>query len=340
MNIKLQNPSLPDLFPMPMGKIFLKISFMVAVFFQGIHLYFQKDNFSYHNDPDQMETKEMIDDGIKTAVEDKVLKRKGYNIHYYTCGDKSKDAIVFLHPAFADHRCFNKQLEYFSRDYHVITIDLLGHGQSKVEKAKDKIDASTDHLIEILEIEGHAKAHIAGVSMGSLIAQQFAFLHPEKVNSLTVLSGYNIHKDDKEIKKAQRKELGKWLFKALFSMDSFRRYVATVSVSDPVEQAHIYEMARSFTRKSFSVMSGLSNILKAREAPKRSYPLLLISGELDIDLSKKKMREWHEEEPESYFYNFMKAGHCVNMDDAQQFNELVMGFCKGEIMEAAESKRL
>lgn len=260
---------------------------------------------------------------VNTQVTHNVFQRKGYKIHYYTSGDKRKEAIVFLHPAFADHRCFDKQLDYFSENYHVITLDLLGHGQSKVEKARDKIDASIDHLNEILAKEGHAKAHFVGVSMGSLIGQYYTFLHPEKVHSLTVVSGYNIHKEDKEVKNAQRMETLKWLFKAAFYMDSFRRYVASVSVSDPLEQLRVYEMTSSFTRKSFTVMSGLNKMIQTRETAKRSYPLLLISGGEDIELSRKKMRQWKQEDPQIQFYELVNAGHCVNMDEAEKFNEIL-----------------
>ena len=76
---------------------------------------------------------------IQSPVEHKELKQDGYSIHYFASGIPGKELIVFLHPAFADHRCFDKQIEYFSQDYRVITIDMLGHGLSKVEKSKDKI---------------------------------------------------------------------------------------------------------------------------------------------------------------------------------------------------------
>ena len=50
-------------------------------------------------------------------------------------------------------------------------------------KSKDKIDASAKHINEIMKIEGFDKAHLVGVSMGSLIAQYFALNYPEKTKS-------------------------------------------------------------------------------------------------------------------------------------------------------------
>jgi len=265
---------------------------------------------------------------IQSKIEHKELKQHGYSIHYFCSGDSTKDLLIFLHPAFADHRCFDKQIDYFSKDFRVLTIDMLGHGLSKVNKAKDKIDATISHIDTILQLEGYDKAHIVGVSMGSLIAQFYGLKYPEKIISMTILGGYDINADNSEISKAQRSEQIKWVFKALFSMDSFRRYVANVSVAKPEEQVHFYEMSKMFTRKSFLIMSGLGKVLQKRAGIVSHYPLLIISGEKDIELAKKSSKKWHESEPESKYYLIKNSGHCANMDNPDVFNEIVMDFIK------------
>jgi len=199
---------------------------------------------------------------IQSKTEHKELKLSGYSIHYFVTGDSTKEAILFLHPAFADHNSFDKQTDFFSRDFRMITIDMLGHGLSKADKAKDKIDMTVSHINTILSLEGYEKAHFVGVSMGSLIAQYYGLKHPEKVTSMTILGGYDINADNSEISKAQRLEQFKWIFKARISMKRFRRYVANFSVENPDEKQKFYEMSKNFTRKSFLVMAGLGNVLK------------------------------------------------------------------------------
>lgn len=265
---------------------------------------------------------------IQSKVEHKELKLEGYSIHYFCSGDATKDLIIFLHPAFADHTCFNKQIDFFSKDYRIITIDMLGHGLSTVEDAKDKIDTTVSHIETIMALEGYDKAHVVGVSMGSLIGQYFGLKYPEKVLSMTILGGYNINTDNREISKLQRKEQIKWIFKAVFSMNSFRRYVAGVAVANSDEQVRFYEMAKSFTRKSFKPMSGLGKVLKKRDNILISYPLFIMNGEKDIELSKNSSKKWHESEPSSNYYLIKNAGHCANMDNSDRFNELLMGFIK------------
>jgi 3-oxoadipate enol-lactonase len=262
----------------------------------------------------------------KGSVEYKSFIHDNYEVFYYISGSRENDLIIFLHPAFADHRVFDKQIDYFANNYRVITIDMPGHGLSQPGKAK--IDHTIHHINSIMESEGYPKAHFVGVSLGSLIAQYFALHYPEKVQSMTVLGGYDINADNRELNKAQRSENIKWIFKALFSMNAFRRYVAKVSVNRPEEQAKIYEMAKRFTRKSFLAMSGLGNVLKPREGVTQNYPLLILSGDKDIELAIRMSKKWHQENPSSQFYMIENAGHCANMDEPEIFNRIVMGFLK------------
>ena len=263
---------------------------------------------------------------INTAIENKTLEKDGYSVHYFVSGKMDGEAIVFLHPAFGDHQCFDKQIDYFSKDYRVITIDMLGHGLTGVGKSKDKIMSMPTHVAEILSLENIEKVHAVGVSLGSLLAQGFALKYPEKMLSLTVLGGYNINKEQQEVAKLQQREIFKWLFKMILSMDAFRRYTAFTTVIDKVEQARFYESSKRFTRKSFTVMSGLDKLIANRPEIQRNYPLLILSGENDIELAVKLTKQWHEEDPENQIYIIENAGHCANMDNSEAFNERLMKF--------------
>jgi alpha/beta hydrolase len=260
----------------------------------------------------------------------KTIENNGNTIHYYVSGKESGETIVFLHPAFSDHRCFDKQVDFFSQDYRVITLDMLGHGLTGVGKSKDKLIDTATHIEEILKVENKDKLHIIGVSLGSLLAQDFALKYPDKILSLTALGGYNINKEQKEIAKAQSKEIFKWLFKMIFSMDSFHKYVAKVSAINPAEQIRAYESAKHFSRKSFAVMSGL-NKLMANRIVQRNFPLLILVGEKDTELSIKAAKQWFKDElTNSNLVIIKNAGHCANMDNAEDFNNIVKNFISGK----------
>jgi 3-oxoadipate enol-lactonase len=177
-----------------------------------------------------------------------------------------------------------------------------------------------------MEKERCFSAHFVGVSMGSLLAQHFGFIYPEKVISLTSVGGYYIHANNTEIIRAQRSEQLTWIWKALLSMDLFRKHVAKVSVYKPEQQAFFYEMAKQFTRKSFLLMQGLEDILERIEEEEIPYPMLMICGEHDIELAKKANQEWHNLFPKSSYIEIENAGHCANMDNPDAWNKIVLEF--------------
>jgi pimeloyl-ACP methyl ester carboxylesterase len=273
---------------------------------------------------------ETRDSRVNALVERKTLEQEGYSIYYFTSGNREGETIVFLHPAFGDHRCFDGQVDYFSRAFRVITVDMLGHGLSRAGKSGDKISSTPARVAEILAREGVEKAHVAGVSLGSLLAQDFALKYPGKTLSLTILGGYNINREQPEVAKAQRGEMFKWLFKMIFSMDAFRRYAASTTAVTPAARARFYESARSFTRKSLAVMTGLDDLVANRPGARRDYPLLLLSGEKDLALAVRLTRQWHEDDPGSQMHVIENAGHCANMDNPVKFNEILMKFLGGE----------
>lgn len=263
---------------------------------------------------------------IKSKIDHKTIENNGNTIHYFVSGNENGETIVFLHPAFADHKCFDKQIDYFSPNYRVITFDMLGHGLTGVGKSKERITATARHISEILKAEKRDKAHIIGVSLGSLFAQDFALKYPKMILSLTALGGYNFNKAQPELLKSLRKETFKLLHKIIFSMNAFRRYTSRVSAINEIEQARLYESTKNFTRKSFKVLSGFDKLITNRSV-QREFPLLILSGDKDTELALNNAKQWHIDEPKNSKIFFIEnAGHCANMDNAEQFNNIVVRF--------------
>ncbi len=307
-------------------KIGLIIIALLIILIVGIKIYFEIDNTTYSNKIEKMNDNNELTVQIEYSIEHKTLKMNGYEIHYYVSGKENKDLIVFLHPAFSDHRAFDQQIDFFAEKYNVITIDLIGHGLSKANKSKDKIDISYKHIEKILEIEGFEKTHLVGVSMGSLIAQDFALHYPNKTKSITVLGGYSINKDNKEVQKSQQLVMLGLLFRGLFSMKSFRRKTAEISCKTEKGQALFYKTASHYERKSFLVMQGLENVVKNRENTMLNCPILILAGEYDIDVAKKLAKEWYYEAKNSQYKIINDAGHCANIDEPLIFNKIVKEF--------------
>jgi len=292
----------------------------------GFNIYFEVDNRLYESKMEKVMENSELNIQIESSIEHKTLNAEDYKIHYYVSGMENMDLIIFLHPAFSDHRAFDQQIDSFSKEYRVITVDLIGHGLSKANKSKDKIDVSPKHIEKILDIEGFDKTHIVGVSMGSLVAQYFALEYPGKTKTLTALGGYNINTENKDVTKAQRSSNLSLILRAVFSMKAFRKKTAQITCKSQNGQALFYESSSHYERKSFMVMQGLQNVIQERKDIIPQYSTLILTGEFDIDLAKRMANEWHANTDKSEYFIIENAGHCANMDEPIEFNRILLEF--------------
>ena len=259
------------------------------------------------------------------SLKEKHLNKVTYNFFYYTAGDPHKETLVFIHPAYGDHTCFHHQVEAFVEDYHLIFVDMLGHGKSQVPIGGDTIEKTADLVIEILEKEDLKQAHLIGVSLGSLMAQYIAHKYPERVKSVTVTGGYSIFGDNSTISKAQNREIVKAFFLMMFWMEGFRRYVVKNTNIVPAEQEIFYQAMKKFTRKSLPAMGGMQKILD--KSPRSIIqPLLIIVGEHDQPVILENARIWQKREPNATLRIIPEAGHCANMDNPAEFNRELSTF--------------
>jgi 3-oxoadipate enol-lactonase len=109
------------------------------------------------------------------------------NLFYETYGDKANPAVLLLHGLGADHQMWKPQIDrYPQAGLFVIAPDLRGHGQSSLPETFCIRDCAHD-MYELLETLQVAKAHVIGVSMGGMVAQQLAVDYPNCVATLTVV---------------------------------------------------------------------------------------------------------------------------------------------------------
>ena len=251
---------------------------------------------------------------------------EGTPIVYYVSGEGNSECVVFLHAAFADHTQFNPQVDALSEKYCVIVPDLIGHGRSQNVQKGDNIDKMADYIKTILDRENVRKAHLAGVSLGAVVAQDFANKYPERLKSIACFGGYDInHFDAKEQKKNSKGQAGMML-KALFSIKWFAESNKKISAYTEQAQQDFYEMNIRFPKKSFMFLGGLNKLVNKRRTAPRAYGILIGCGEHDIAAAQPISRRWHESEPDSRLVIFKGAGHLVNMDVPEKFNEVMTEF--------------
>ena len=112
-------------------------------------------------------------------------------IVYYTSGKDCSEWVLFLHAAFVNHKMFQPQIKYFENKYNILAVDIIGHGKSTDTKKGDSLEKMSAWIYDIMNVEKIKKIHIVGISLGAVLAQDFANRYPEAVNSLACASFFS-----------------------------------------------------------------------------------------------------------------------------------------------------
>ena len=109
---------------------------------------------------------------------------------------------------------YEEQAEFFAkRGYQVIRPDLRGHGQSVTKEIDDYFVHAADDILDTMEALGMESVHIAGVSLGGIVALLFAKRYPKRVKSLTFSGIFPEKPEDWEVSVKKEQEYHKALFK-------------------------------------------------------------------------------------------------------------------------------
>lgn len=249
-------------------------------------------------------------------------------LFYYFLPNEGRDTLFLLHPAFADHEIFEAQIDFFRSKYQILLLDFPGHGKSAAKGTKATTGDIPDIMKRILDENNIAECHVLGVSLGSLIAQGFADRFADMTKSVIIVGGYSIHKANKNVARAQGKEIFKFAFYILFSMKKFRNYVTEQTPGSEHFREVFRRGADKFKRSSFPAMSKMNSLFVKKDAP-MTYPFLILCGDYDHQLAQDAARELHALEPGSKYARIPDAGHCANIDNPDIFNTVLDDFLSG-----------
>ncbi|PHR62238.1 MAG: hypothetical protein COA43_00945 [Robiginitomaculum sp.] len=127
------------------------------------------------------------------GLESKTLSINHNKWHYLDSGDLHKPVVVLLHGFGADKYTWLQYAPHIRKKYRVIIPDLPGFGDSGKDPTLDYSPrAQASRLALLFEALNLDSIHLAGNSMGGLIAIHFALGHPGKLSSLHLINAAGV----------------------------------------------------------------------------------------------------------------------------------------------------
>jgi pimeloyl-ACP methyl ester carboxylesterase len=260
----------------------------------------------------------------------------GVKLYYEEAG--SGVPVVFVHEFAGDHRSWEPQMRYFSRNYRCIAYNARGYPPSDVpedwqgysqERVRDDVRAVLDAL-------GIERAHVVGLSMGAFATLHFGFAYPGRALSLTVAGGgsgahpasYRAFQEDSRRNAELMRREGMAKFAATYGPGPAR---VQLQRKDPRGFAEfIRHLAEHSAAGSANTMQGYQGRRPSlyeltAQMQKLELPVLIMTGDEDepcLEASLLMKRAIAR----AGLAVFPRSGHVINLEEPALFNRLLEDF--------------
>jgi 3-oxoadipate enol-lactonase len=100
------------------------------------------------------------------------------------------EPLILIPYLTADHACYAFQVAEYAKHFTCISLGLRGTGETDKPEGVYSTELLADDVAAFMQAAGISKAHISGLSLGAAIGMWLAAKHPDKVQSLSLHSGW------------------------------------------------------------------------------------------------------------------------------------------------------
>jgi pimeloyl-ACP methyl ester carboxylesterase len=123
---------------------------------------------------------------IATPYDDATVDVLDCPIHYLRWGDPSSPGLVLVHGGAAHAHWWSFIAPLLARQYHVVAVDLSGHGDSGRRDAY-RNDTWAEEVLAVAEDAGMDRPVLVGHSMGGFVSIMAAALHSDRLSGIVVV---------------------------------------------------------------------------------------------------------------------------------------------------------
>jgi 3-oxoadipate enol-lactonase len=253
------------------------------------------------------------------------------SLHFLDPHPPGRPAVLLFHGLGADSTSWALQLPALKEaGFRPVAPDAPGFGQSPYDGRGWNIRRVTAQMSGLLEELGTGPVHVVGLSMGGVIAQQFALDFPQLTQKLVLVSTFSVLRPE---------TLGGWGYFAqraaavlLLGLKAQTQVVARRLFPDPQDQAlremFIAIVSRSDPRAYRKAMLSLGLFDSRKRLGEIQSPTLVVTGADDSTVSPGRQKILLEGIPGARQVVIPEAGHAVTVDQAEKFNQALLDFLK------------
>lgn len=258
---------------------------------------------------------------LQTEPEIVKVPFQGTEVAAHLSGDESAPPLVVLHGMFGNvsHK-MNPFIRRWEHSFHVIGIDLPGHGKSGVlQEAAEGWDTYASSLITVLDGLSIERPAVFGYSMGGSVALAAAAEHPERLGPLVVHATTSRWTEEEvtqtvdvlDLTRLEQEE-GPWL-KQLAKMHGENQWRSLI------------EEMRAFVRGLHRPEHAISDVALQRI----QQPVLVSHGDRDRAFELQHPLHLYETLPDARLWILPDVGHAIQDVDPTTFVESTGRFLSG-----------
>jgi len=248
-------------------------------------------------------------------------------LEYFINGESNRETILFVHGAGANASQFEKQHQFFSDRYKVVSLSLRGHGGSPLPSPNVTPNYSLDLLAaDIVELIAELKLdniHYVGSSAGGVLGYIVYSRLADRFLSFTTFGTTG------------QMALPAWSAAMVSAYDAFmiklfrKRYLAFTAgyaVKSKEAKEKVFQMFLKAADAIPHLRAHLVNYNFLDEIEKLAIPYYLIQCEYDNDINKalKTTLKAMSKNKKSKIVQLKGAGHIANLDKPDEFNQLLL----------------
>ena len=255
-------------------------------------------------------------------------RSKAAGISYRSGPAGSGIPVICLHGIGGDDTSFADQLDALG-DRQVIAWNMPGYGGSD-PVAVMNFEMLAQSIIGLMDALGIAVAHLAGQSIGGMIAQEAAIRHPDRIASLVLIATVPAFggKDERfkdEFLAARLAPLDNGGTMQALAADAIPS-IMNSGVDAKIMQTAVTAMANIPAAAYRQVLATLITFNRRNDQHLLTLPCCLIAGETDSNSPARVMQKMATGLPDATFHVIEMAGHLVNTETPDAVNRIMADF--------------